>query len=54
MCFEGGRGPRDGGGYERLEGEASAEHVLDERRRRHQVLKLQVEDPLQTLHRQRA
>lgn len=37
-----------------LEGEARAEHVLDERGRGHEVLELEVEDTLQALHGQRA
>lgn len=37
-----------------LEGQARDEHLLDERRRRHQVLQLQVEDALQALHAQGA
>lgn len=37
----------------RSERQAGDEHVLDERRRGHQVLELQVEYPLQPLHAQR-
>jgi hypothetical protein len=36
-----------------LKGQAGYEHVLDERRRRHQLLQLQVEDALQTLNAER-
>lgn len=53
MSFEGGSGPR-GWGAGRSEGQAGAEHVLDEWRRGHQVLELEIEDALQALHGQRA
>lgn len=53
MSLEGGSGPR-GWGAERLEGQAGAEHVLDEGGRRHQVFQLEIEDALQALHGQRA
>lgn len=36
-----------------LKGQACYKHVLNERRRRHQLLQLQVEDALQTLYAER-
>ena len=37
----------------RLEGDAGGEHSLYERRGRHQVLQLEIEDSLESLHTQR-
>lgn len=48
------RESRVGGGYQRLEWQAGAEHVLDEGRRRDEVFELEIEDALEPLHGQRA